>query len=328
MEGKNGNYLKYAIGEIVLVIIGILIALQLNNANEKRKFNNQISEKIQDLVINLEEEIQVSGAFRAPNQISRLERFLDGSLTIDSLRIHPEYIDLSLIILKPDVMEESIEFLIDNEDRLPEKYKELIPKMKSLKFYFTTYLARVQEFEVLKRNNESILENNFSWFSLDDSISNEERLEYYTTDPYFKNRVSTISKKLQRAYFLYSNTIIRRLEMLCIIKIVEEHYTSEDFRSYLTSPTFTRNVSFFNEGRKLPCNSKPNLKTKVASHHLLVNKSTDTIGYYLPSGFFRKIPPGTVDQFGTSSGNDIIEIYRKNNCEAYQVTPTNFIIIE
>ena len=31
------NYLKYAIGEIVLVVIGILIALQVNNWNEERK---------------------------------------------------------------------------------------------------------------------------------------------------------------------------------------------------------------------------------------------------------------------------------------------------
>jgi len=36
-EGNTGKYLKYAIGEIVLVVIGILIALQINNWNERRK---------------------------------------------------------------------------------------------------------------------------------------------------------------------------------------------------------------------------------------------------------------------------------------------------
>jgi hypothetical protein len=36
-EGKTGKYLKYAIGEIILVVIGILIALQINNWNEHRK---------------------------------------------------------------------------------------------------------------------------------------------------------------------------------------------------------------------------------------------------------------------------------------------------
>jgi hypothetical protein len=37
MENKRGKYLKYAIGEIVLVVFGILIALQINNWNESNK---------------------------------------------------------------------------------------------------------------------------------------------------------------------------------------------------------------------------------------------------------------------------------------------------
>ncbi|WP_445747920.1 DUF6090 family protein [Polaribacter sp.] len=36
MENKTSKYFKYAIGEIVLVVIGILIALQINNWNQKR----------------------------------------------------------------------------------------------------------------------------------------------------------------------------------------------------------------------------------------------------------------------------------------------------
>ena len=35
-EGKTGKYLKYAIGEVLLVVIGILIALQINNWNQSR----------------------------------------------------------------------------------------------------------------------------------------------------------------------------------------------------------------------------------------------------------------------------------------------------
>ena len=35
-DNKVGNYLLYAVGEIVLVVIGILIALQINNKNEDR----------------------------------------------------------------------------------------------------------------------------------------------------------------------------------------------------------------------------------------------------------------------------------------------------
>ena len=40
MENKTGKYFKYAIGEIILVVIGILIALQVNNWNETRKLIN------------------------------------------------------------------------------------------------------------------------------------------------------------------------------------------------------------------------------------------------------------------------------------------------
>ena len=39
-DGKTGKYFKYAIGEIVLVVIGILIALQINNWNEERKLRD------------------------------------------------------------------------------------------------------------------------------------------------------------------------------------------------------------------------------------------------------------------------------------------------
>jgi len=40
MENRTGKYLKYAVGEIVLVVIGTLIALQINNWNENRITKN------------------------------------------------------------------------------------------------------------------------------------------------------------------------------------------------------------------------------------------------------------------------------------------------
>lgn len=41
-EGKTSKYFKYAIGEIILVVIGILIALQINNWNETKKQKKQL----------------------------------------------------------------------------------------------------------------------------------------------------------------------------------------------------------------------------------------------------------------------------------------------
>jgi hypothetical protein len=40
-ENKTSCYFKYAIGEIILVVIGILIALQINNWNEGTKEQNK-----------------------------------------------------------------------------------------------------------------------------------------------------------------------------------------------------------------------------------------------------------------------------------------------
>jgi len=50
-ENKTGKYLKYAIGEIVLVMIGILLALQVNNWNEQRKMNAQEQELLEGLEV-------------------------------------------------------------------------------------------------------------------------------------------------------------------------------------------------------------------------------------------------------------------------------------
>ncbi len=40
-KNKLGKYLNYAISEIVLVIIGFLIALRITNWNEERKTNER-----------------------------------------------------------------------------------------------------------------------------------------------------------------------------------------------------------------------------------------------------------------------------------------------
>lgn len=53
MENKIGKYFKYAIGEISLVVLGILIALQLNSwkeeNTEKKLVKQYISSLIEDL---------------------------------------------------------------------------------------------------------------------------------------------------------------------------------------------------------------------------------------------------------------------------------------
>ena len=56
MENKISKYFKYAIGEIILVVIGILIALSINNWNENRK--TKIKEN--NLLVALKHEFQLN----------------------------------------------------------------------------------------------------------------------------------------------------------------------------------------------------------------------------------------------------------------------------
>jgi hypothetical protein len=53
-----GKYLKYAIGEIILVVIGILIALQINNWNESQKIKNTEIEILHNLKIELQSNLE------------------------------------------------------------------------------------------------------------------------------------------------------------------------------------------------------------------------------------------------------------------------------
>ena len=56
-KNKTGKYLKYAIGEILLVIIGILIAVSINGWNEDRKLKKAeqsiLKDLKQEMIINL-----------------------------------------------------------------------------------------------------------------------------------------------------------------------------------------------------------------------------------------------------------------------------------
>jgi hypothetical protein len=55
-KNKTGKYFKYAIGEIILVVIGILIALSINNRNELRKAKIKEDVLYQNILIDLDNE--------------------------------------------------------------------------------------------------------------------------------------------------------------------------------------------------------------------------------------------------------------------------------
>ncbi|MDP5158377.1 MAG: DUF6090 family protein [Flaviramulus sp.] len=96
--GKTSKYLKYAIGEIILVVIGILIALQINNWNEGRKRIEKEQQALIEIVSDLDavifrlEEMKFSAKSNITNNIKSIH-ILSNHLKLkkpyhDSLKVH------------------------------------------------------------------------------------------------------------------------------------------------------------------------------------------------------------------------------------------------
>jgi len=64
-ERDAGKFLRYAVGEIFLVVVGILIALQINNWNEDRREQIQIAEYARALVDDLEADLAMLETVRS-----------------------------------------------------------------------------------------------------------------------------------------------------------------------------------------------------------------------------------------------------------------------
>jgi hypothetical protein len=167
MENKTGKYLKYAIGEILLVVIGILFALQINN------WNNNKNEKaeLENYYTKIHEEITITQ-----------KRFNWYKASLDTLNQHNNR-SLDIINLKN---RDSLYLLKETLGALGTAYKSnfLFPIINE--FLNEGYLAKIK--------NDS-LKLGFQYFSmaLNDLKSNDEYIsnQYSTSiEPYFYNTIN------------------------------------------------------------------------------------------------------------------------------------------
>lgn len=92
-EGKTTKYFKYAIGEIILVVIGILIALSINNWNDQRKQNTKeiaylknLREDVASQIITFELNMKMETIIISDiNDILQHIKFNDGFKNMDSI---------------------------------------------------------------------------------------------------------------------------------------------------------------------------------------------------------------------------------------------------
>ena len=99
-QKKVRSYIFYALGEIALVMIGILLALQVNNWNEERKEIKQEKHFLERLKADLHKDIEnISNSLKANDDRKKRAQFL-----IDS------FDSIELIINRPTYFIESIEY--------------------------------------------------------------------------------------------------------------------------------------------------------------------------------------------------------------------------
>lgn len=214
-EGKTGRYLKYAFGEIVLVVIGILIALQINNWNIERKnalketyYLNSIQTSIQlsqnelNRVIHDAKEISSSAGtlflIIAHKKYDQLEGY-----TLDSLMSSAR--DYSLISLNDAGIQEilntgSLDIIQDERIRIIlASWDERIHKIKKFEAE-TEYISHdyndfVNDFIDIKRYISDSLA----------SIVIPEKREALLNDPHFGNYLFRIQYAHDAMHEMYSD---------------------------------------------------------------------------------------------------------------------------
>jgi hypothetical protein len=211
MENKTGKYFKYAIGEIILVVIGILIALSINNWNENQKNKKQLDTIYAIIAQNLKTDLN---NIKIP--IEFYER-LDSTLLNIMTKTYPtSFLDsinkqnyLDCIPCKSnhhifeffEIQDNGIELLKSYED--DESIEGSTLSQEILQFYTRqdNKISKVVDFIGKKAfSNVESLEQ-FPWYSdYDLKLYNRDAIAYFLNDQNYKNKVATFRNITSRNY--------------------------------------------------------------------------------------------------------------------------------
>lgn len=195
VEKRLGRYFFYAIGEIVLVVIGILIALQINNANDNRKNRNSI-----DLILKqVRAELAVN--IKRADQLALYYRQKDSSIrVIMNNQMAPANIDIyyDMPIRSSEVMiikDQSFQNLMRNHNLISSDLDSIVYNLKEL------YTAHKEVVEYTNNVVDKIVTNYEEWLKLNadwykniyyrtDSITPDQRTFFFSENSLFKNFAS------------------------------------------------------------------------------------------------------------------------------------------
>ena len=187
------KYSRYAIGEIILVVIGILIALQINNWNEKQKSQkrtNLLLEKTQkELLYNIERCNLVIDFYRRKDSL--LYNVLNQKVTYEDYKNGGKYMYLITVYESANLVNEAFNILIENDTELLPKQESIILNLKGL---YGTEKNGVDEMDIktasLVNNFLDKLKDEKNWYFRVDNNPPEEEVNYYLKDSFYLNEVS------------------------------------------------------------------------------------------------------------------------------------------
>jgi len=180
LENKTGKYFKYAIGEIILVVIGILIALQINNWNE----NNKLEEKKQDYYQQLLKDLKKDKEFsiKTIEQFNQLRseydnyrnEFYSKNLTIKE--VYEKLLNLNLESVSITFSSNTTETL-QNSGEMVLIPSEIRNKLIDLKNFQNTIKANSLANNLQKNNITQKVFSLFGNFDLQKRVANQKNLE-------------------------------------------------------------------------------------------------------------------------------------------------------
>jgi len=193
-DNKPLKYMRYAIGEIVLVVIGILIALNINNRNQERineaEIKSILKEIQQDLKSDVERSKQVFDFFMTDDSIALL--ILENKTVWDDYKY--ENLDSPILGYYYDdfvINSNGYDNYVQDIGKVPEKYQSIHKDLKDLyvnkKSDIDVYNVRIRE-TVYKNIQDSWKQSDWNLQGLK-GIVPDEKINYFLNDPQYKNLV-------------------------------------------------------------------------------------------------------------------------------------------
>tara|TARA_R110002111_G_scaffold85789_1_gene134470 strand:- start:754 stop:1800 length:1047 start_codon:yes stop_codon:yes gene_type:complete len=194
-----GRYFKYAIGEIVLVVIGILIALQVNNWNEKQAQDDKtiaiFNQIIDEMIIDVRVIQNANEFFIYKDSLIDVYRKTDLKSipkSSDSVLSEDHLVDLIRTFAPIELHDRGFNLLTDHIDQVDKKYEKYVDELVYLyqdkKPLIDLYYDRLK---TILYEHRMYKIKNFAWYSRMNKTNkrDQEEYEYYKFNPIYKNYV-------------------------------------------------------------------------------------------------------------------------------------------